>query len=98
MIVIPLQLDQQLNTELMVELGVVVNVEREEDGGFRGEEVARCIREVVVGEEGEGVRRKAKEVARIMGCKEDKEIMVLKEKIEGLVMEIENKNGTVQLN
>ncbi|PKU87260.1 Cyanidin-3-O-glucoside 2-O-glucuronosyltransferase [Dendrobium catenatum] len=98
MIAMPLQLDQPLNAELMVELGVAVKVEREEDGGFRGEEVARCIREVVVREEGEGVRRKAKEVARIMGCKEDEEIMVLKERIEGLVMAAENKNGTVQFN
>ncbi|KAH0465132.1 hypothetical protein IEQ34_005235 [Dendrobium chrysotoxum] len=98
MIAIPLQLDQPLNAELMVELGVAVKVEREEDGGFRGEEVARCIREVVVGEEGEGVRRKAKELARIMGCKGDEEIMVLKERIERLVMAAENKNGTVQFN
>ncbi|XP_020577133.1 cyanidin-3-O-glucoside 2-O-glucuronosyltransferase-like [Phalaenopsis equestris] len=99
MIAIPLQLDQPLNAALMVELGVAVKVKKEEGGGvFRGEELARCIREVVVGEEGEGVRRRAKEMARIMMGKDDEEIEVLRERIEGFAMGAESAEGKVPIN
>lgn len=97
MIAMPLQLDQPSNAELMVELGVAVKV-KEEEGSclFRGEEVARCIREVMVEEKGEGLRRKAKEVARIMSCKECEEIEVLRKRIEELVVVDGNDEGLEQ--
>lgn len=99
MIAMPLQLDQPYNAQLMVELGVAVKVEKEEGSGrFRGGELARCIREVVVEEKGESVRRKAKELARKMGGKEDEEVKVLWERIEELVGIAESGKGSKRRN
>ncbi|KAK8957749.1 Flavanone 7-O-glucoside 2''-O-beta-L-rhamnosyltransferase [Platanthera zijinensis] len=86
MVAVPLQLDQPINAELVVELGVGLKVR--EGGGckFDGDEVARCIKEVVVGEKaGESVRRRAKEMARAVCAKGDGGINGLLEKIHLLV-------------
>ncbi|KAK6136142.1 hypothetical protein DH2020_030115 [Rehmannia glutinosa] len=61
-IAMPMQLDQPLNAKLMVELGVGVEVVR--DGvnwRLRREDIAKVIRDVVVGERGEILRRKVAE-------------------------------------
>ncbi|XP_031490033.1 UDP-glucosyltransferase 29-like [Nymphaea colorata] len=77
-IALPLHLDQPLNAKLVVgELGLGVEIERERDGRFRREKVAEGIRRVMVGGEGEKMRRKAKEMAKKMKEKDDGEIDVL---------------------
>ncbi|KAK8963954.1 Flavanone 7-O-glucoside 2''-O-beta-L-rhamnosyltransferase [Platanthera guangdongensis] len=71
-------------------------IEVREGGGckFDGDEVARCIKEVVVGEKtGEGVRRRAKEMARVVSAKGDEEINWLLEKIHLLVAALGSSAG-----
>nr|XP_027084112.1 flavanone 7-O-glucoside 2''-O-beta-L-rhamnosyltransferase-like [Coffea arabica] len=55
-IAMPMQLDQPLNSRLVAELGVGIEVRRE-NGKFR-EEIASVIKQVVVQEEGKKVRKK----------------------------------------
>ncbi|PKA57380.1 Flavanone 7-O-glucoside 2''-O-beta-L-rhamnosyltransferase [Apostasia shenzhenica] len=94
MIAVPLQHDQPVNANLMAELGVAVKVKMEvvvdgETGEpvnrFRGDDVARCIEEVVVGEGGAAVRRRVKEMGEMMKGKGDEEMEILVEKMDSLV-------------
>ncbi|KAK6137868.1 hypothetical protein DH2020_028376 [Rehmannia glutinosa] len=57
-IAMPMHRDQPMNAKLVVELGVVVEVKRDDDGKFRREEISKVIRDVVIGE---NVRRKVGE-------------------------------------
>ncbi|XP_047318767.1 beta-D-glucosyl crocetin beta-1,6-glucosyltransferase-like isoform X1 [Impatiens glandulifera] len=61
-VAIPMQLDQPLNARLVNEVGVGVEVERDENGKFSGEEIAKLIRDVVLGENGKNIRDKAVEM------------------------------------
>ncbi|CAL5365371.1 unnamed protein product [Camellia sinensis] len=65
-IAMPMHLDQPLNCRLVEEVGVGVEVKRNEDGRVKREEVARVIREVMKGESGEIIRKKAKELSEEM--------------------------------
>ncbi|KAK6137885.1 hypothetical protein DH2020_028375 [Rehmannia glutinosa] len=60
-IAMPMHRDQPMNAKLVVELGVGVEVKRDDDGKFRREEISKVIRDVVIGESGENVRRKVGE-------------------------------------
>ncbi|GAB2302734.1 hypothetical protein Dimus_036729 [Dionaea muscipula] len=73
-IAMPMQFDQPLNARLVAATGVGMVVERDDEGRFRGEEIAKVISMVVVEKTGESVRRKAKELRDIMGNKGDEEI------------------------
>ncbi|KAI6669873.1 hypothetical protein NL676_004758 [Syzygium grande] len=77
-IAMPMHLDQPLNAKLVADLGVGMEVRRE-DGRFPGEDVAQVIKQVVVREEGEEVRRRAKELsARIRERQEEETSTVMK--------------------
>lgn len=93
-VALPRQLDQPANAKLVEEIGVGREVRKAKGtlGMFDGEEVARGIREIVVGEEGEEVRRRAREVAAMMAKKGDEEIGVLVEKMAALCEEAVKKN------
>ncbi|KAK4756099.1 hypothetical protein SAY87_009856 [Trapa incisa] len=67
-IAMPMHLDQPINARLVVEgLGVGVEVKREGvEGRIRGEEVARAVRDAVVEESGERVRRRVKTLRDVM--------------------------------
>ncbi|KAK4431105.1 Beta-D-glucosyl crocetin beta-1,6-glucosyltransferase [Sesamum alatum] len=80
-IAMPMQLDQPVNAKLVVELGVGVEVDRDERGRFRREEIGKVIKDVVVGRIGEGLRRKVCEKREILKAKAEKEI-------DGLVQEV----------
>ncbi|URE22326.1 UDP-glucoronosyl and UDP-glucosyl transferase [Musa troglodytarum] len=82
-IALPLQLDQPPNAKLVVELGVGMAVRKGRGvlGEFEGEEVAKGIRDVVVGEQGERVRRKARQMAGVISRTDDEEIKVLVQKM-----------------
>ncbi|MQL76842.1 hypothetical protein Taro_009234 [Colocasia esculenta] len=90
MVALPMHLDQPLNAKVVVELGVGVEVRRGGDGVGRegtyvtGEELARVVTEVVAGEEGEGVRRKAKEMKHVLCRKEGAEVDVVAAKLAEL--------------
>ncbi|KAK8961561.1 Flavanone 7-O-glucoside 2''-O-beta-L-rhamnosyltransferase [Platanthera guangdongensis] len=97
MIALPLQIDQPVNASIVVNLGVALRVMttsifdeglKECVNKFKGEDMARCIEEVMVGKGGESVRKRAKEMAELMANKGDEEIEMFVAKIEGLVREI----------
>ncbi|PQM34748.1 beta-D-glucosyl crocetin beta-1 6-glucosyltransferase [Prunus yedoensis var. nudiflora] len=70
----PMHLDQPINSRLVEEAGVGVEVKRTAEGSLQREEVAKVIRNVVVEKIGEGVRKKALEIRDNMKKKEDAEI------------------------
>ncbi|GAV83744.1 LOW QUALITY PROTEIN: UDPGT domain-containing protein, partial [Cephalotus follicularis] len=80
-IAMPMHLDQPFNARLVEEVGVGIEVKRDKNGRLEREEVAKSIKEVVVGKVGEKVKEKAKELRNNMRYKEDKEI-------DGLVKEL----------
>ncbi|KAL5974566.1 hypothetical protein ACLOJK_031236 [Asimina triloba] len=85
LIAMPLHLDQPFNARLVGEMGVGKEVERGREGLFEREEVAKRIREVAVGEEGEELRRRAKEIGEKMRKKgDDQETDVTVQKLVGL--------------
>ncbi|ONI21747.1 hypothetical protein PRUPE_2G085800 [Prunus persica] len=73
-IAMPMHLDQPINSRLVEEEGVGVEVKRTTEGSLQREEVAKVIRDVVVEKIGEGVRKKALEIRDNMKKKEDAEI------------------------
>ncbi|KAL3718275.1 hypothetical protein ACJRO7_003419 [Eucalyptus globulus] len=78
----PIHLDQPLNAKLVVDLGVGVEVWRE-DGSYKREEVAKAIELVVVQEGGEQVRKRAKELsARIWERQEEEQTSAAMKKLE----------------
>ncbi|CAK9142544.1 unnamed protein product [Ilex paraguariensis] len=73
-IAMPMQFDQPLNARLMVELGVGMEVWRDDSGKLHREEIAKVIREVIVDKRGEAMRRKAKELGEKIRLKGDEEM------------------------
>ncbi|CAK9319088.1 unnamed protein product [Citrullus colocynthis] len=68
LVLLPFIVDQPLNARLLVDKGVAIEVERrEEDGSFSGEAIAKALRETMISEEGEKIRKRAKEIAAIFG-------------------------------
>ncbi|KAH6768584.1 hypothetical protein C2S51_013920, partial [Perilla frutescens var. frutescens] len=70
-VAVPLKLDQPINARLVVEAGVGVEVERDENGQFDGDGVARAIREVVLEESGERFRSRARDLSEKMKVEEE---------------------------
>lgn len=66
---IPIKLDQPLNARLMVEAGVGVEVVRDENGDFGGDEVAAAIERVR--QRGEEMRVRAAEMSEMMKKEEE---------------------------
>lgn len=68
---LPIMFDQGLNARDLVGRGVGVEVpRREEDGAFTADGIARTLRLVMVEEEGEALRAKAKEYGKVFGDEE----------------------------
>ncbi|XP_030522375.1 UDP-glucosyltransferase 29-like [Rhodamnia argentea] len=88
-IAMPMHLDQPLNSKLVADLGVGVEVQRE-DGRFRREEVAKAIQQVVVREEGERVRRRAKELSGRIKERQEEETSAMMKKLGQLFGEENN--------
>ncbi|CAI9091294.1 OLC1v1026273C1 [Oldenlandia corymbosa var. corymbosa] len=83
-VALPMHIDQPLNARLLTAVGVGVEAVRDDGGNLRSEEIARVIRQVLVDENGEDVRRKAKEMSEIMEKKGDEEIDNVAEELQGL--------------
>ncbi|KAL0382765.1 UNVERIFIED_CONTAM: Beta-D-glucosyl crocetin beta-1,6-glucosyltransferase [Sesamum calycinum] len=60
-IAMPMHLDQPMNAKLVADLGVGVEVKRDNEGRLQREEIAKVIRDVVVGESGGELRRRVVE-------------------------------------
>ncbi|XP_038981553.1 putative UDP-rhamnose:rhamnosyltransferase 1 [Phoenix dactylifera] len=74
LVMLPVFSDQGLNARAMGEKKLGLEVERDERNGFFGREaVARAVKVVMVGEEGEVIRAKAKEMRGIFSDKKRQE-------------------------
>ncbi|CAN4081977.1 unnamed protein product [Withania somnifera] len=70
MIMFPVMNDQGLNTRLLQERGVGVEIPRDEkDGSFTSDSVAECVKFGVVSEEGELLRANARQMSSLFGDK-----------------------------
>nr|AXC07992.1 uridine diphosphate glycosyltransferase [Rehmannia glutinosa] len=65
-IAMPMKVDQPINARMLSEAGSCVEVKRNENEVFKGEEIAKAISKVVVEESGEGLRRRARELSETM--------------------------------
>lgn len=66
LVLLPFIIAQPLDTRLLVEKGLAVEVERSEDGSFTGGDIVNALRKAMVSEEGETLRERAEEAARGM--------------------------------
>nr|XP_016460023.1 PREDICTED: cyanidin-3-O-glucoside 2-O-glucuronosyltransferase-like [Nicotiana tabacum] len=73
-IAMPMHIDQPMNARLVVYIGMGVEAVRDENGKLQSEEIAKAIREVVMEESGEAVRKKARELSEKMNVKGDEEL------------------------
>lgn len=91
MVVLPMMIEQGLNARHLVETGYAVEVVRnDEDGYFSGEEIGRKLRMVMVEEEGEELRKKARMGKEIFGSEKLQE-----EYVVDLVKKLREKGKTV---
>ncbi|KAH7856198.1 hypothetical protein Vadar_033838 [Vaccinium darrowii] len=88
-VAVPMQLDQPLNARLVEDVGVGVEVEREEDGRLNKYEIAKVIKKIVVEESGEGIRVKAKEFSENIRLRGEEKIDELVEELVQLCKEFD---------
>ncbi|KAK1351616.1 beta-D-glucosyl crocetin beta-1,6-glucosyltransferase-like [Heracleum sosnowskyi] len=86
-IAMPMHIDQPFNAVVVKEVGVGQEVERDENGRFNREEIAKVIRNVVLEKSGETVRRKAKEMREKIKENGEKEIDEVVEELVKLCRE-----------
>ncbi|XP_057743773.1 putative UDP-rhamnose:rhamnosyltransferase 1 [Arachis stenosperma] len=68
LVVLPFVVDQPLNAKALVDKGLAIEVKRNnEDGSFSRDDIAKCLREAMVLEEGEKLRIKTREIAKVVG-------------------------------
>ena len=72
-IAMPMHLDQPLNARLVEAVGVGVEVVGDKNGRLLREQIAQVIGKVVVQENGEGVRMKARELSEFIRMKGEQE-------------------------
>ncbi|KAK4433938.1 Beta-D-glucosyl crocetin beta-1,6-glucosyltransferase [Sesamum alatum] len=85
-VAVPLKLDQPLHSRLVVEAGFGVEVVRDENGKFDGEGVGRAIDEVMLGESGETLRRRVRELSEKMKEEEEEAVRGVVEELSRLCM------------
>ncbi|GFP81917.1 beta-d-glucosyl crocetin beta-1 6-glucosyltransferase [Phtheirospermum japonicum] len=73
-IAVPIKFDQPLNGRLVVEAGAGVEVERDGNGRFSGDEMAKAIKKVVIEGSGENLRFGAKVLREKMKEEEERAI------------------------
>ncbi|XP_073041826.1 beta-D-glucosyl crocetin beta-1,6-glucosyltransferase-like [Primulina eburnea] len=83
-IAIPMHLDQPMNAKLVVELGVGVEVKRDENGSLQRREISRTIQCVLGKENGDNLRRRAKEHAYKMKARSREEMDGVVHKLQEL--------------
>ncbi|KAI3427724.1 Glycosyltransferase [Psidium guajava] len=73
-IAMPMQLDQPLNARIVEEVGVGLEAKRSKSGELQRREIAKAIRSVVAEKDGEGVRKKAREMSESIRNKGEREL------------------------
>ncbi|KAI5656423.1 hypothetical protein M9H77_25216 [Catharanthus roseus] len=63
-IAMPMNLDQPFNARLVVEIGVGIEVGRDENGKLKRERIGEVIKEVAIGKKGEKLRKTAKDLGQ----------------------------------
>ncbi|KAK4425796.1 Beta-D-glucosyl crocetin beta-1,6-glucosyltransferase [Sesamum alatum] len=86
-IAMPLKLDQPMNARLLVEAGAGVEVQRDENGGFGGADVAEAINKVILEETAEDMRLKAAELSEKMINEEEDAVNDAADQLHRLCME-----------
>lgn len=71
LIAMPVQLDQPTNARLMVEIGVGIEVMRDENGKMNREEIAKVIKEMMVDQKGKEIKVKAKDLSKQIRMEEE---------------------------
>jgi hypothetical protein len=67
LVVLPFIIDQPLNAKLLVEKDLAMEIEKNEDGSICREEIAKTLNLAMVSEEGESLRERARDAAKIYG-------------------------------
>ncbi|XP_070044439.1 UDP-glucosyltransferase 29-like [Nicotiana tabacum] len=62
-IAMPMHLDQTINARLMVELGVAVEIVRDDEGKVHREEVAQVVKSVIGNERGDILRMRVRDIS-----------------------------------
>ncbi|XP_022759997.1 putative UDP-rhamnose:rhamnosyltransferase 1 [Durio zibethinus] len=70
LVALPFVFDQPLNARLLVEKGLAVEIDRGDDGSYDKNDIAKALRLAMVSEEGEGLRARAREAAKVIGDQE----------------------------
>ncbi|KAL0393216.1 UNVERIFIED_CONTAM: Beta-D-glucosyl crocetin beta-1,6-glucosyltransferase [Sesamum radiatum] len=70
----PMILTMFIDCRVLVEAGVCVEIVKDENGVYKGEEIAKAIKKVVVESSGEGLRRRAQELSEKMKMEEGQEL------------------------
>ncbi|KAH7841162.1 hypothetical protein Vadar_026446 [Vaccinium darrowii] len=73
-IAMPMHLDQPLNARLVEDVGVGMEVKRDDNGRLDRKEIARVITRIVLEKNGKEVRNKARELSEKITAKEVEEI------------------------
>lgn len=82
-IAMPMQADQPINARLIEAIGVGLEIVRDEYGEFRHEEIMKGIKKIVRDENGEGIRRKVRQMSENVNVKIEDE---MDEVVEQLTM------------
>ncbi|KAL3812807.1 hypothetical protein ACJIZ3_014075 [Penstemon smallii] len=85
-VAVPLKFDQPVNSRLLVEIGVGVEVKRDESGKFSGENVGEAIGKVIVEERGEGFRSKVRELSEKVKMEEENGFDEVAEQLSSICM------------
>ncbi|KAL2336013.1 hypothetical protein Fmac_010459 [Flemingia macrophylla] len=67
LVVLPFIIDQPLNARFLVEKGLAIEVKRNEDGSFTGNDIATSLRQAMVLEESKKLRINTRQAAAIVG-------------------------------
>ncbi|XP_015161062.1 beta-D-glucosyl crocetin beta-1,6-glucosyltransferase-like [Solanum tuberosum] len=75
-IAMPMHLDQPMNARLIVELGVAVEIVRDDDGKIHKGEMAKTIKNVITEKTGENLRGKMRDISKNLKCTRGEEMDV----------------------
>jgi UDP-glucoronosyl and UDP-glucosyl transferase len=81
MLALPMNWDQPMNANLIVELGIGVEIPQCSLGNFRGEDVAASIKQILCSRSGENVWKNAENLAEVIRNRKDYDIQILSDKI-----------------
>ncbi|KAI3459301.1 hypothetical protein Pfo_015964 [Paulownia fortunei] len=88
----PMKLNMFIDSRMLVDAGACVEVPREENEVFKGEEIAKVIHKVILEKTGEGLRHRAQELSEKMRMEEEKALDETAEQLWQLCLKIKVKD------